>query len=514
MRNRHCRRNFLAGSLLLATGLLLGTTAPASAQRKGKSVSQELTAGPIRCRFVDGELRYLYVGEKEIVRRVYFAVRDRHWDTIVPEFKRIRIKQRNDTFTVELDAVVKGSNYAGEEPVDFGWKGTITGTADGVITFEATGTANADFLSNRIGLCVLYGSPSVVGTAFETLDKNSTLNKGTFPEFVQPQLVAPKYQTLTYRTADGVKVATSVVGATFDMEDQRTYGDSSFKAYAPLPYTYPNATKSAGSLTQSVTIRVENTPKPAKVSGPLTVTVGKSTVPNAKIPVLRTEVPATVKDTIFGNINGQRDQYRTAEEVAWGYKPSVHLFDDDTFFENNMSLVDHARTVRSFAPNATLKVMPIHLEPSHPRAAMDPRRTALFGGAWAANLIHYLSIAGVSEAGFTTGPGYASRVVKTLGSYVGRGLIACSVSGSESLPASVDAFTIDDGGSPVVTLINTANAEQRVTVKGLPTRNLRLRRMNGKTAADALPTEETKRGEKDGINISLAPYEVCLISGG
>jgi hypothetical protein len=514
MRNRHCRRNFLAGSLLLATGLLIGTAAPASTQRKGKSVSQELTAGPIRCRFVDGELRYLYVGEKEIVRRVYFAVRDRHWDTILPEFTRISIKQKNETFTVELDAVVKGSNYAGEEPVDFAWKGKITGTADGVITFEATGTANTDFLSNRIGLCVLYGSPSVVGTAFETLDKNSTLSKGSFPDFVQPQLVAPKYQTLTYRTTDGMKVTTSVIGATFDMEDQRTYGDSSFKAYAPLPYPYPNATKGAGALTQTVTIRVENAPKPAKVSGPLTVTVGKATVPNSKIPALRTQVPASVKDTIFGNINGQRDQYRTADQVVWGYKPSVHLFDDDTFFENNMSLVDHARTVRSFAPNAALKVMPIHLEPSHPRAATDPRRAALFGGAWAAHLIHYLSLAGVNEAGFTTGPGYAARVVKTLGSYVGRELLKSEVSGSESLPAPVDAFTIDDGGSPVVVLINTANEEQRVTVKGLTTGNLRLRRMNGKTTADALPTEETKKGEKDGISISLAPYEVCLISSG
>src|SRR5690242_14193058 len=31
-----------------------------------------LNAGPIRLKFIDGELRYLYVGDKEIVRRIYF----------------------------------------------------------------------------------------------------------------------------------------------------------------------------------------------------------------------------------------------------------------------------------------------------------------------------------------------------------------------------------------------------------------------------------------------------------
>jgi hypothetical protein len=397
--------------------------------------------------------------------------------------------------------------------VDFAWKGKITGTADGTITFEATGTANADFLSNRIGLCVLYGSPSVVGTAFETLDKNSTLAQGAFPELVQPQLVAPKYQTLTYRAPDGMKVTTSVTGATFDMEDQRTYGDSSYKAYAPLPYTYPNAVKSAGPLTQTVTIRVENAPTPAKLSGPLTVTVGNDAIPNAKIPLLRTDVSASVKDSIFGNVNGKRDAYRAATEVVWGYKPSVHLFDDDTFFENNGVFVDHARTVRSFAPNASLKVMPIHLNPTHPRPTTDPRNAAPFGGAWAAHLIHRLSVAGINEAGFTTGPGYANRAVKTLGAYVGRGLRATAVTGSESLPAPADAFTIDDGGSPVLVLINTTGDEQRIAVKGLPAGNLRLRRMSGKTAPDAPPAGETKKSEKDGLIVTLAPYEVCLLSG-
>src|SRR5258708_2214068 len=40
-----------------------------------------LRAGPVRLKFADGELRYLRVGDKEIIRRIYFAVRAGNWDT-------------------------------------------------------------------------------------------------------------------------------------------------------------------------------------------------------------------------------------------------------------------------------------------------------------------------------------------------------------------------------------------------------------------------------------------------
>jgi len=46
------------------------------------SVPRLLHAGPITVKLEDGELRYLYVGQKEIVRRVYFAVRDGQWKLI------------------------------------------------------------------------------------------------------------------------------------------------------------------------------------------------------------------------------------------------------------------------------------------------------------------------------------------------------------------------------------------------------------------------------------------------
>src|SRR5258708_33779598 len=87
--------------------------------------------------------------------------------------------------------------------VDYQWSGVITGDADGKITFRAEGAPSADFDSNRIGLCVLYGNGSLVGQSFQT---DGATPKGVFPPLVSPKLVAEKFHTLRYATPHGVKV--------------------------------------------------------------------------------------------------------------------------------------------------------------------------------------------------------------------------------------------------------------------------------------------------------------------
>src|SRR6202035_2486754 len=114
-----------------------------------------LQAGPIRLKLQDGQLRYLRVGDKEIVRRIYFGVRDGNWATAMPTYTLMKIDNAGDHFTIQMAADCRMG------AVDFSWTGSIVGTADGKITFHAEGTPNASFDSNRIGLCVLYGTPSL-----------------------------------------------------------------------------------------------------------------------------------------------------------------------------------------------------------------------------------------------------------------------------------------------------------------------------------------------------------------
>ena len=42
----------------------------------------ELRAGPLRMLYDNGGLRYIKWGEREILRRIYIALRDRNWETI------------------------------------------------------------------------------------------------------------------------------------------------------------------------------------------------------------------------------------------------------------------------------------------------------------------------------------------------------------------------------------------------------------------------------------------------
>ena len=43
-----------------------------------------LRAGPLTLFYEAGDLRYVKPGDREILRRVYVAVRDRNWGTVSP----------------------------------------------------------------------------------------------------------------------------------------------------------------------------------------------------------------------------------------------------------------------------------------------------------------------------------------------------------------------------------------------------------------------------------------------
>ena len=58
------------------------------------ATASELRAGPVRLTFKDGELRYLKVGDREIVRRIYFCIRQADWDPPMPQFELIELTRR------------------------------------------------------------------------------------------------------------------------------------------------------------------------------------------------------------------------------------------------------------------------------------------------------------------------------------------------------------------------------------------------------------------------------------
>ena len=91
-----------------------------------------LTAGPLSATLENGALRWIRLGDIEVLRAIAFLVRDRHWDTPEPQLANLVVDQRPDSFRVTFDAHCRTKD--GELP----WSAEISGDADGTLCFYFT----------------------------------------------------------------------------------------------------------------------------------------------------------------------------------------------------------------------------------------------------------------------------------------------------------------------------------------------------------------------------------------
>ncbi|MEO5367773.1 MAG: PQQ-binding-like beta-propeller repeat protein, partial [Magnetococcus sp. WYHC-3] len=276
------------------------TNAPSADIAPKSSVTRWLRAGPVQLKFQDGELRYLSVRGREIVRRVYFAVRDQRYDTVMPEFREIAVEAAADAFTIRLAATCSNAVAA------FSWTGTIIGTADGRISFQVSGQAERDFKSPRVGLHVLYGAEALAGQTYEQIAVTGDVTSNIFPRLVSAKLLAENFRALRYTTADGLEVNVGLVDGKFSMEDQRNFGDSSYKAFSSMPFKY--MVKKGQQGTQALTIEVKGAPAAAAAlaAKPLRITLGE-TLPTARLP--RVVAASSSTNVSFGELNGNPASY-------------------------------------------------------------------------------------------------------------------------------------------------------------------------------------------------------------
>ena len=266
--------------------------------RAPRAVVEQLTAGPVRLKFQDGELRYLYVGDREIVRRVYFAVRDSRWDTVMPELERVEFKRTGG----RLPDQARRPLPATTSRISLGRGGRRRPRAS--ITFRVSGAAELPTSTPRaIGLNVLFGSDSLAGTAYQTTDAAGQTTPGVFPLLVSPSLLTGKWTTLTYRTDRGMQVACRVTGADFGMEDQRNFGGQQLQSLQRPVVQYPSVPRArdaggdAGAVPSGPTT-------PPTTPGPTRVLLGRRLQPDVAFPRIIAP-PDRRPDRGFLRINGK-----------------------------------------------------------------------------------------------------------------------------------------------------------------------------------------------------------------
>ena len=197
----------------------------------------------------------LRLGEREVLRRVHVAVRDRNWGTIPATLSAYDLRRR--TFEITFDA----RHWEGE--IDFAWRGRIVGTPEGAITYTMAGEALTGFLKNRIGLCVLHpmeaaGAPCTV----EHVDGG--VEEGAFPRLIAPHQPFLGIRAIRHRVAEGVWATVRLEGDTFEMEDQRNWTDASFKTYStPLALPIPVRIDAGTRVEQSLHLTIAGAPKRA-----------------------------------------------------------------------------------------------------------------------------------------------------------------------------------------------------------------------------------------------------------
>jgi len=210
-----------------------------------------LHAGPLTVELENADLRYVKVGEIEIVRRLYFAVRDRNWGTVEPVFTRFEVNDRGDSFRVDIEA----EHIDTVSGVDFAWSGVIEGTPEGTIRYEMEGSPRAAFLRNRIGFCVLH--PSELAGAPAWTDTPDGRVESFFPELILPHQPFLDMESITHAAGENTTAEVRFEGDLFEMEDQRNWTDASFKTYStPLRLPYPVEVTPGQEIRQAVTIEV------------------------------------------------------------------------------------------------------------------------------------------------------------------------------------------------------------------------------------------------------------------
>ena len=251
--------------------MLFGTDEPAAETRL-------LRAGPLTAELDAGNLRYIRHGGREAIRAISYVVRDQLWGTFNPEIRDLEVEETADRFTVTYAASCTGDGQR------FDYRARITGGADGTLRFEGIGTPATDFLTNRTGFVVLHGVEGISGHPVEVTEVDGRVVGTRFPEVIDPKQPIMNIRALAHEVAPGLKVTCTMLGDTFEMEDQRNWTDASYKTYVrPLGLPHPFTLKAGETIEQAVELRFEGTAPataPATAGGSgngtpeLSVTVG------------------------------------------------------------------------------------------------------------------------------------------------------------------------------------------------------------------------------------------------
>lgn len=208
--------------------------------------SEHVELGDLSFTLQDGGLRHIKFRGSELIRAIAFVVRDRNWGTVPPRLSETSRSVLGDGFELNLLAEYRDGR------ADLSAELTIRADATG-LSFAATSVAHGAFETARSGFAVLHPA-SVSGCPAKVLHSDGEVETSHFPELIEPWQPFMDIVSLTH-TRDGFDVTCAFEGDTFEMEDQRQWGDASFKTYVrPLALPWPYLLADGEAFSQKVSL--------------------------------------------------------------------------------------------------------------------------------------------------------------------------------------------------------------------------------------------------------------------
>ncbi|HET9444914.1 MAG TPA: hypothetical protein VFO35_01560 [Steroidobacteraceae bacterium] len=198
----------------------------------------------------------VHLAGREVLRRIFVTVRDRNWQETPPT-----------QFEHELDEharTVRMRARHTSELVDFEWRGELVLEESACrLRFAFEGRALRDMHVCRLGLVVLHPVESMVGARITVADshfeQSRTVGRVLAPQPIVegiPGAVTEPFTRLSIERMNWGQLLLTFNGDSFELEDQRNWGDASFKTYCtPLRRGFPRLVKQGTSIAHSVELR-------------------------------------------------------------------------------------------------------------------------------------------------------------------------------------------------------------------------------------------------------------------
>jgi D-apionolactonase len=259
-------------------------------------------------------------------------------------------------------------------------------------------------------------------------------------------------------------------------------------------------------------------------------------------------------DMYFCELNRTRPQVAYMDGVSYTIIPQAHAFDERSLSETLEAQAETVKSAQAFAGDRPIIVSPVTFKRRYnPHAtvaeaqpaegelpdAVDPRQMSLFGAAWTAGSIKYLSESGASSLTYFETTGWQGLMERASGSalptrfpsapgmifplyhvfadiaeWKGGSPIACT----SNQPLSVAALAIEHEGKVHLLVMNFTSAQQRVVIGSLAGRQVWLRSLDASTAHEAMFEPENFRQDRqpaqvqnNELTLDMAPYATVRI---